>query len=155
MAMKIILLHLMVAMLQTHPDLSGTWANTSALPPDNLKKEINGSVSSTPLDRGVVRVATVPGALDSQRTPSYKPEFQEKVKFLSENESKTDPVFYCAQPGVPPIGPPRRVIQLPGEMMFLYEDVSGNTFRVIPTDGRSHNQNANPSYYGDSVGRWE
>ena len=56
---------------------------------------------------------------------------------------------------MPRIGPPRRIIQLPNEIVFLYEDMSGNTFRVIPTDGRPHNKNANPSDYGDSVGRWE
>jgi len=32
--------------------------------------------------------------------PSYKPEFQAKVKHLSDNESKLDPVFYCDRPGI-------------------------------------------------------
>jgi hypothetical protein len=26
---------------------------------------------------------------------------------------------------------------------------------VIPIDGRAHNEDANPSHYGDSVGHWE
>jgi len=143
------------AMAQNHPDLNGTWANVSAIPLDNLTRQAAGSVSKTSVDRGVVRVDTVAGALPSARVPSYKPEFQEKVKFLSDNESKTDPVFYCGRPGVPRIGPPRRIIQSPNEVVFLYEDISGNTFRVIPTDGRPHNKNANPSDYGDSVGHWE
>jgi len=133
------------AMAQNHPDLNGTWANVSAIPLDNLTRQAAGSVSKTSVDRGVVRVDTVAGALPSARVPSYKPEFQEKVKFLSDNESKTDPVFYCGRPGVPRIGPPRRIIQSPNEVVFLYEDISGNTFRVIPTDGRPHNKNANPS----------
>ncbi len=143
------------AMAQNHPDLSGTWANVSAVPLDNLTRGGAGAVSKTSVDRGVVRLETIPGALPSTRAPSYKPEFQGKVKNLSENESKTDPVFYCGRPGVPRIGPPRRIIQLPNEIVFLYEDISGNTFRIIPTDGRPHNKNANPSDYGDSVGRWE
>ena len=33
--------------------------------------------------------------------------------------------------------------------------MSGDTYRIIPTDGRGHKPNANPTYYGDSVGRWE
>jgi hypothetical protein len=33
--------------------------------------------------------------------------------------------------------------------------MSGDPYRVIPTDGRGHRVNANPSDYGDSVGRWE
>ena len=77
------------------------------------------------------------------------------MKDLFDNESKTDEVFYCGKPGVPRIGPPRRIIQLPGEMVFLYEDVSGDPYRIIPTDGRAHRKDANPSYYGDSVAHWE
>ena len=50
---------------------------------------------------------------------------------------------------------PRKVVQLPNEMIFLYEDISGDPYRVIPTDGRLHRVNANPSHYGDSVGHWE
>jgi hypothetical protein len=144
-----------LVLAQGHPDLSGTWANVASLPLNNLARAENGAVSNTAPDRGVVRPAVVAGALESTRTPSYKPEFQERVKFLSENESKTDPVFYCGRPGVPRIGPPRRIVQLPNDVIFLYEDISGNTFRVIPIDGRPHNERANPSYYGDSVGRWE
>jgi hypothetical protein len=78
-----------------------------------------------------------------------------EVKDLEANQSQTDPVFYCGRPGVPRIGPPRRIIQQPNELVFLYEDMSGDTYRVIPTDGRAHRADANPSYYGDSVGRGE
>lgn len=39
--------------------------------------------------------------------------------------------------------------------MFLYEDLNGSFFRMIPTDGRSHRKNAEESYLGDSIGRYE
>jgi hypothetical protein len=140
-----------------HPDLSGIWAYAIDLPPVTLKKEINGKVTITEIDQSAAKPAKrpVPGALPSTPAPSYKPEFQQKVKDLFDNESKTDEVFYCGKPGVPRIGPPRRIIQLPGEMLFLYEDVSGDPYRIIPTDGRAHRKDANPSYYGDSVAHWE
>jgi hypothetical protein len=140
-----------------HPDLSGIWSYAIDLPPVTLKKEINGKVSITEIDQSAAKPAkkAVPGALPSTPAPSYKPEFQEKVKDLFDNESKTDEVFYCGKPGVPRIGPPRRIIQLPGEMVFLYEDVSGDPYRIIPTNGRAHRKDANPSYYGDSVAHWE
>src|SRR5579864_2922177 len=80
-----------------HPDLSGVWTYAIELPPVNLKKEVNGSVSVNVLDQSARMGAKTPvkGALPSTPTPSYKPEFQEKVKYLSDHESKLDDVFYC------------------------------------------------------------
>jgi hypothetical protein len=140
-----------------HPDLSGLWAYTIDLPPVLLKTQVNGAVSLKSIDRSARELGkgTVPGALPWTPAPTYKPEFREKVKQLSDNESKVDPVFYCGKPGVPRIGSPRRIIQMPGEIVFFYEDISVDPYRIIPTDGRAHRANANPSYYGDSVGHWE
>jgi hypothetical protein len=145
------------AFAESHPDLSGTWYNSSPLAGATLKKQENGTVSFTKINRSdtAATKGQVPGALASTRAPAYKPEFQAKVKDLAERESKTDPVFYCDRPGTPRVGPPRRVAQLPNEVIFLYEDASGDVYRVIPTDGRPHRADANPSYYGDSVGHWE
>ena len=39
--------------------------------------------------------------------------------------------------------------------MFLYDDVSGSFWRIIPTDGRKHRDDADESYLGDAVGHWE
>jgi len=143
-----------------HPDLSGTWTYAIDLAPVGLKKVVNGKVSIVNVDQSIReanRPATmaVPGALASTPAPSYKPELQAKVKDLFDHESKVDPAFYCEQPGIPRIGPPRRIVQLPAEMIFLYEDAAGDPYRIIPTDGRPHRTDANPSYYGDSVGHWE
>jgi hypothetical protein len=140
-----------------HPDLSGIWQYSIALPGGALKKEVNGSVEVKKVDMsGRMPAKTpVPGALPYTAAPSYKPEFQAKVKYLFDNEAKLDKVFFCGKPGVPRIGSPRQIIQLPNEMIFLYEDMSGDPYRIIPTDGRPHRADAEPSYYGDSIGRWE
>jgi len=141
-----------------HPDLSGVWTFAIDLPPVALqKKQADGKVEIKHVDASAARPAKVPiaGALPSTPAPVYKPEFQAKVKYLSDNESKTDQTFYCGRPGIPRIGPPRKIVQLPNEMIFFYEDISGNTYRIIPTDGRPHRADANPSYYGDSVAHWE
>jgi hypothetical protein len=140
-----------------HPDLSGSWTYAIDVAPVALKKVVDGKATTVVIDQRARHSAAenVPGALPWTKTPSYKPEFQAKVAELSAHESKVDGVFYCGRPGVPRIGSPRRIVQLPGEMIFLYEEISGNTFRVIPTDGRKHRADANPSYYGDAVGRWE
>jgi hypothetical protein len=140
-----------------HPDLSGVWAFGIGLPAGGLKRVVNGSATVKTFDQSARRQSQVPvaGALPWTPTPSYKAEFLEKVKYLSDNESKTDEVFYCGRPGVPRIGPPRKIIQLPNEIVFFYEDISGDPYRIIPTDGRAHRKDANRSYYGDSVGHWE
>lgn len=140
-----------------HPDLSGIWQFAIDLPPVALKKEVNGQVALNTLDQSARQPVNkaIPGALPFSPAPSYKPEFQEKVKYLIDHESKTDEVFYCGKPGVPRIGSPRKIVQLPNEIIFFYEDISGDPYRIIPTDGRAHRKNPNPSYYGDSVAHWE
>jgi hypothetical protein len=140
-----------------HPDLSGIWAFSIALPGGALKKVENGSVSYAQVDlSGRMPAKTpVPGALPFTAAPSYKPELQSKVKYLLDHEAKLDKVFFCGKPGVPRIGSPRQIIQLPNEMIFLYEDASGDPYRIIYTDGRPHRADADPTYYGDSIGHWE
>ena len=139
-----------------HPDLGGIWTFAISLPAGGLTRVSDGKATTASFDQSARhRAFDVKGALPWTPAPSYKAEFQEKVKYLSANESKLDSVFYCGRPGLPRIGSPRRIVQLPGEVIFLYEDISGDAYRVIPTDGREHRANANPSYYGDSVARWE
>jgi len=140
-----------------HPDLSGTWTFGIDLPHGDLVKVVDGKVTRSHYDQSARHHASdeVPGALPWDKAPSYKPEFEEKVKHLAANESKVDPVFYCDKPGTPRIGSPRKIVQLPKETILLYEDISGDTFRIIPTDGRPHRATANPSAYGDAIGHWE
>jgi hypothetical protein len=138
-----------------HPDLSGVWSYAIDLPPAAIKKQVNGSATIQKLNHGVtVAKAPVKGALPSTPAPSYKAEFQAKVKDLIDHESKTDEVFYCGKPGIPRIGPPRKIVQTAGEVIFFYEDISGDPYRIIPTDGRPHRADADPTYYGDSVAHW-
>src|ERR1700722_7611645 len=48
---------------------------------------------------------------------------------------------------------PIQVMQNSKYMSFLYEQ---NTwFHVIPIDGRGHNKDLGPTWFGDSVGKWE
>jgi hypothetical protein len=140
------------------PDLSGSWSVRLGLPVSSgLKRQDAGVTKTTSIDRLKVNgaVGKGRGALPWTAEPAYKPEFTARVAELEANQSKTDPVFYCGRPGVPRVGPPRKIVQLADELIFLYEDLSGDTYRVIPTDGRAHRSDANPTYYGDSVGKWE
>ena len=140
-----------------HPDLSGVWSYAIDRAPSALKKEANGQVTIQKIDQSARHgdASTIRRVQPSTPRPTYKPEHLAKVKDLADHESRTDPVFYCGKPGVPRIGPPRKIVQLPKETIFLYEDISGDPYRIIPTDGRKHRADANPSYYGDAVGRWD
>jgi hypothetical protein len=85
--------------------------------------------------------------------PVYKPELLSKVKELSDLQAKLDPAFFCKLPGVPRMGPPAQIVQSTGFVVLLYGDQ--NAFRVVPTDGRKHREDVEPSYLGDSIGSWE
>ena len=90
-----------------HPDLSGTWAGAGGLA-TALKRVVDGKVVISRPDQSHLPKAV--SALPPAPAPSYKPQFQAKVKELSDHESKVDPVFYCGKPGVPRVGAPRRII---------------------------------------------
>jgi hypothetical protein len=62
----------------------------------------------------------------------------------------------CLPRGVPDtIGEPYpiQIVQTPTQVVILYE--AGGYFRVIPTDGRDHPKDLDPTWMGNSVGRWE
>ena len=87
--------------------------------------------------------------------PTYRPEYVAKVQDLKVRQVEEDPILRCENPGLPRIGPPDKIVQTPEQVVFLYDDVNGNFFRVVPTDGREHRVDVNPSHLGDSVGYWE
>jgi hypothetical protein len=87
--------------------------------------------------------------------PEYKPEILAKVKDLKDRQVEVDTNLQCAPPGVPRIGPPSKILQNAREVVFLYDDVNGAFFRIVPTDGRPHRTDLEPSYLGDAVGRYE
>ena len=96
------------------------------------------------------------GAAPQRNFPNYKPEFLAKVKELNDNQVKLDTALRCQPPGVPRIGPPDKIIQTAKEVVFLYDDLNGPFFRIIPTDGRAHRPaTAWRGYLGDSIGKWE
>jgi hypothetical protein len=69
-----------------------------------------------------------------------------------------DPYGFCMPPGVPRIdygGGPLKILQTPGVTAFLYETLVGMIFRQVFTDGRALATAADPTWLGNSVGRWD
>jgi len=149
-------------MADGHPDFNGTWDNGGGIDFLQPQKLAGGSVCVTgcapppgaaPPPPPPAAGAAAPARPGPDR-PRYKPEFQAKVKALEANQVKTDPVLRCLPPGVPRIGPPDKIVQTAREIVFLYEDVSGPFFRIVPLDGRKR-ADESETYLGDARGRWE
>lgn len=87
--------------------------------------------------------------------PLYKPEFWDQVEYLDTHGNFEDPAFGCFPEGVPRMGPPSKIVQTPTELILMYQ--GGNTFRVVPIDGRPHDPIASQdqTLMGDPVGKWE
>jgi hypothetical protein len=114
------------------PDISGAWAPNA----------INMNVDM--VDRGGVKVPLQP--------------FAEKIyRERKDNQSKDDPEGYCLPPGVPRMSTtpyPFRIMQNPGLTLIVYEG-GAHVWRQIFTDGRPHEKDPNPSWLGDSIGKWD
>jgi len=145
------------------PDLNATWDHLGGIEFIRVQKgpAAEGSVCVFGCEPGgpgasaARPAAGPPPASYEPGFPEYKPEFLAKVKDLNERQVQTDTLLQCAPPGVPRIGPPAKIIQNAREVVFLYDDVNGAFFRIIPTDGREHRPDVPPTYLGEAVGRYE
>ena len=86
-----------------------------------------------------------------------QPWARELVKKRMADNSKDNPDAHCLPMGFMQFhthGEPRKIIQTPGVIVIIYEPNSG--LRQIFTDGRTlPGKDAEPWWYGYSVGKWE
>ena len=115
------------------PDLSGFW-----MPTNPVKHLLNLAADLKPED--------VP------LQPWAKTLYQERI----DNNGKDHPGVRCWPSGIPEknnIPDGLKVVQTPDLIIFLQE--SRTIYRQIFTDGRPLPKNAQPTWQGYSVGRWE
>jgi hypothetical protein len=144
-------------------DLNGTWDHLGGIEfvrPQSLEGGSVCVVGCPPAGAagrtgGAGRAGGPSAAPPAPNFPKYKPEFLAKVADLSKRQVEVDTALQCQPPGVPRIGPPVKIVQTAREVVFLYDDVNGSFFRIIPTDGRPHRKDLPASYLGDSIGRYE
>jgi hypothetical protein len=144
-------------------DFNGTWDHLGGIEfvrPQSLEGGSVCVVGCPPAGAagrtgGAGRAGDPPAAPPAPNFPKYKPEFLAKVADLSKRQVEVDTALQCQPPGVPRIGPPVKIVQTAREVVFLYDDVNGSFFRIIPTDGRPHRKDLPASYLGDSIGRYE
>jgi hypothetical protein len=145
-----------------HPDLNGFW-NYTQLPKTahvDAKGNLHIDVPPSNGGSGGVIPETLPPRPVDPNPPPYKPELLAKVKYLGDHEVDEDPSFHCIPLGIPRAGPPRQIVQSPKVLVFLYQIDAGigdqpGQYRLVPTDGRKHRADVDPSYFGDSIGHWE
>ena len=129
------------------PDLSGVWIGTGPLRLMAGEAEV-AAARQADIDEGRPAPRTEP--------PPYKPEAEKQRQYFLDRRGIDDPMARCLISGVPRISfrpLPMQIIQMPDQVVFLYE--THHAFRVMPTDGRPHPDDIEPSYLGDSVAHWE
>jgi hypothetical protein len=103
-------------------------------------------------------VWSAPFTPDLTKVLGHQPPFTPyaAARFAKEDEID-DPLTKCL-----PIGPARgiqagimpfQIVQTPAVFTILFENQ--HTFRIIHTDGRSHPKDLDPTWFGDSIGKWE
>ena len=128
------------------PDLSGVW-----WPGRDLQVAPLRPAGTPPPAPGPPRV----------RPPNfaslYQPWAAEKAKTLSD---KDDPSLRCipvafgtVNVSLYGLGFVGQILQTPTFVVMLTETY--HSFKIIPTDGRKHREDAPPSLRGDSVGHWD
>jgi len=126
-----------------HPDLSGIWF-----------PGLTGGfdVSNPPAQR----------LFDPKLTPEEKPPFQPwaaaKLAAMSQVEIELHRASVnCLPRGVPGMftaNPyPIQLVQTPGQLVQL--DELNNNWRVVPTDGRPHTKDPDPTFNGEGIGHWD
>jgi hypothetical protein len=135
------------------PDLSGVW-----WPGRDLQVAPLRPATTDPSAAAPPPAAPAP---PRQRRPGfsslYQPWAVEKAKTLSD---KDDPSLRCVPVAFGTVnvslyglGFVGQIVQSPTFVVMLTETY--HSFKIIPTDGRTHREDAPPSFRGDSVGHWE
>ncbi|PWU01695.1 MAG: hypothetical protein C5B51_22410 [Terriglobia bacterium] len=134
------------------PDLTGVWQAASTRRGTWEEANADGGLGNGPAPPGAPGASAQP-----RREPApYQPWAAEKVLESFNRRAIDDPTAYCLPPGVPRVSSvglfPMQIVQTPRTIVMMYEYL--NTFRIIPINTK-HPEELEPTFMGDSVGRWE
>ena len=129
-------------------DLSGVWRR-SRRAPDKARK---------------YTIYELAFAITGEKPP-MTPWAEEKFKANKPNigpnsvsiSESNDPILKCFPPGIPRAylvrSEPIEIANIPGRVLMIFE--YDHFVRNIYTDGRQHPKDLNPTWMGDSIGKWE
>jgi hypothetical protein len=129
------------------PDLSGIWQGGGTTGLTFAIGEANAKAA---------RPDATPQPAARREPVPYQDWILPKLQEIRDRRGIDDPSGRCLLVGVPRITSmplPLKIVQTDGEVIILYETF--HAFRIIPTDGRGHPDDLDPSYMGDSVGHWD
>ena len=126
------------------PDLSGVW--------DRPRVQDMSKSSTTDLCANGIRGCKQEGPGELPFTDWGR----EKFSRAEEETRAFDPGVFCLPEGYVRSWAttyPAEIVLKPDRMAVLFENYGA--FHVIQTDGREHPPNLDPSWFGNSVGKWE
>ncbi len=145
------------------PDLSGIW---QYMRPLRVATGASPPLSATPPPTPGAGGDIIPPAVRTSQFWNLGASFKEGLPFQPwaaelhrqrvASNSEDNPDAHCLPIGVMQLhthGQPRKMIQTPGVIAIIYEANSG--LRQIFTDGRPLPKDAEPWWYGYSVGKWD
>lgn len=134
------------------PDLTGVYQASNRRGREwdaQVPGDVPGQPARTPQPSAGVNIA--------EREPvPFRPEAQQRAQDILNRRSVDDPAAHCVPQASPRMTPvslfPIEFVHTPKKLVILYEYFW--SFRSIPI-GEPHPDDADPSFLGDSVGRWE
>jgi hypothetical protein len=140
-----------------HPDLSGVWQYVRPTGPSPNAAAAAVAAAQPDIVPLAVRLSQFwnLGASFKDGLP-FQPWAAELHRQRVADNSKDNPDAHCLPLGIMQFhthGQPRKMIQTPGVIVILYEANAG--VRQIFTDGRPLPKDAEPWWYGYSIGKWE
>jgi hypothetical protein len=147
------------------PDMTGSWQGAPSGPPGGGNRRCGPTQTrcKVPNDNFVVDYAWISPSRYwmGLNGPVYRPEHWDQIQEMDMWTNKFDPIMTCQPMGIPRQGEPRRIFHTANDITLFYtfSDYGGGNreYRMIPTDGRQHNENQarQATYLGYSVGKWE
>jgi hypothetical protein len=131
-------------MADGRPNLSGVWVNTG------FKKLANGMLERLPS----ANLPFKPGGSDQWNLKLTGDPHHDRPMFYARVTKEGD--FGCRPPGMPQsalTANAQQLFQPSGYLLIVYEGIHSS--RMIPMDGRPHPADLDPTYLGDSVGRYD
>jgi len=118
------------------PDFSGVWSSPTTVNPKGPRGQ---------------------GIFNADKMGQVKPGGEALLYEKRTGDARHDePRAVCMPSGFPSgmlYALPVQIVQTPKYIVIIHE--LQRATRIIPLDARPHRQNLEPSYYGDSIGRWE